>query len=111
MSSRSRTSSRCRSLCLACRLVSFPTRLVPLRITAGRKLRRQVEYPLTEAKVHLGPPHNSNFGYSHAKRLVDIQNKAYKAEFNDNFTSVIPTNIFGEYDNYVSDHMSKRWMC
>lgn len=32
-------------------------------------------YPLTEAKVHLGPPHPSNFGYSHAKRLVDIQNR------------------------------------
>lgn len=32
-------------------------------------------YPLTETKVHLGPPHPSNFGYANAKRLVDIQNR------------------------------------
>lgn len=35
----------------------------------------KVEYPLDESKIHLGPPHPSNFGYSHAKRLVDIQNR------------------------------------
>jgi len=35
----------------------------------------QVEYPLTEAKIHLGPPHNSNFGYAYAKRMVDVQNR------------------------------------
>lgn len=56
-------------------------------------------YPLTEAKVHLGPPHPSNFGYAHAKRLVDIQNRAYNQEFGCNFTSAIPTNVFGQYDN------------
>ncbi|EJD05331.1 epimerase-domain-containing protein [Fomitiporia mediterranea MF3/22] len=57
-------------------------------------------YPLTETKVHLGPPHPSNFGYAHAKRLVDVQNRAYKQEFGCNFTSAIPTNVFGEYDNF-----------
>ena len=35
----------------------------------------KVTYPLDETKIHLGPPHNSNFGYSHAKRLVDVQNQ------------------------------------
>jgi len=60
----------------------------------------KVEYPLTEEKIHLGPPHNSNFGYSHAKRLVDIQNQAYNVQYGDQFTSVIPTNVFGEWDNY-----------
>ncbi|KAH8112238.1 epimerase-domain-containing protein [Phellopilus nigrolimitatus] len=57
-------------------------------------------YPLTEEKVHLGPSHPSNFGYAHAKRLVDIQNRAYKQEFGCNFTSAIPTNVFGQYDNF-----------
>lgn len=80
-------------------------------------------YPLTESKVHLGPSHPSNFGYAAAKRLVDIQNQyvlhhclswsginedlvvppfgssAYKQEFGHNFTSAIPTNIFGPHDN------------
>lgn len=35
----------------------------------------KVEYPLTEEKVHLGPPHESNFGYAHAKRMVDVYNQ------------------------------------
>ncbi|KAF8516543.1 epimerase-domain-containing protein [Hysterangium stoloniferum] len=59
-----------------------------------------VTYPLTEAKIHLGPPHNSNFGYSHAKRLVDVMNRAYKDEFGEERVAGIPTNVFGPYDNY-----------
>jgi len=35
----------------------------------------QVDYPLTEEKIHIGPPHSSNFGYAHGKRLVDVQNQ------------------------------------
>ncbi|KAG9226654.1 hypothetical protein CCMSSC00406_0006121 [Pleurotus cornucopiae] len=60
----------------------------------------KVEYPLDETKIHLGPPHSSNFGYAHAKRLVDVQNHAYKEEFGCNFTSAIPTNVFGPHDNF-----------
>jgi len=60
----------------------------------------KVEYPLTEDKVHLGPPHDSNFGYAYAKRMVDVQNRAYKEEFGCNFTSAIPTNVFGPHDNF-----------
>ncbi|PAV17862.1 GDP-L-fucose synthetase [Pyrrhoderma noxium] len=57
-------------------------------------------YPLTEKKIHLGSPHPSNFGYSHAKRLIDVQNRAYRQEFGCNFTSAIPTNVFGKHDNF-----------
>ena len=35
----------------------------------------KVEYPLDENKIHLGPPHGSNFGYAHAKRMVDVSNQ------------------------------------
>lgn len=35
----------------------------------------KVEYPLNENKIHLGPPHESNFGYAHAKRMVDVSNQ------------------------------------
>jgi len=45
-------------------------------------------------------PHESNFGYAHAKRMVDVQNHAYKEEFGCNFTSSIPTNVFGKHDNF-----------
>lgn len=60
----------------------------------------KVTYPLDETKIHLGLPHESNFGYSHAKRLVDVQNRAYKDQFGCNFTSAIPTSIFGPHDNF-----------
>ncbi|KZS87984.1 NAD(P)-binding protein [Sistotremastrum niveocremeum HHB9708] len=60
----------------------------------------KVEYPLNELNIHNGPPHESNFGYAHAKRLVDVQNHAYNEEFGCNFTSAIPTNVFGPHDNF-----------
>ncbi|GAA5874116.1 hypothetical protein JCM16303_005748 [Sporobolomyces ruberrimus] len=60
----------------------------------------KVTYPIDESHVHLGPPHESNFGYAHGKRLVDVYNHAYNEEFGCNFTSAIPTNIFGPHDNY-----------
>ena len=84
----------------------------------------KVSYPIDESHVHLGPPHHSNFGYAHGKRLVDVYNQcarspssspghrrpkadlvalvrsAYNEEFGCNFTSAIPTNIFGPHDNY-----------
>ncbi|KAB5589652.1 GDP-L-fucose synthetase [Ceratobasidium theobromae] len=65
----------------------------------------KVEYPLDENKIHLGPPHESNFGYAHAKRMVDVQNHAYNEEFGDNFTSAIPTNVFGPHDNLQDSHV------
>ncbi|GBE85463.1 hypothetical protein BKA93DRAFT_865839 [Sparassis latifolia] len=60
----------------------------------------KVSYPLDETKIHLGLPHESNFGYAQAKRLVDVLNHAYKDQYGCNFTSAIPTNIFGPDDNY-----------
>lgn len=35
----------------------------------------KVTYPLNESNIHLGPPHESNFGYAHAKRMVDVHNQ------------------------------------
>ncbi|XP_059154366.1 GDP-L-fucose synthase-like [Physella acuta] len=57
-------------------------------------------YPIDETMVHNGPPHDSNFGYSFAKRMIDVQNKGYHMQHGCNFTSVIPTNVFGAYDNF-----------
>lgn len=35
-----------------------------------------------------------------AKRLIDTLNRCYKDQYGCNFTSVIPTNIYGPYDNF-----------
>jgi GDP-L-fucose synthase len=66
-----------------------------------------VEYPLTESKIHLGPPHFSNDAYAYAKRMTDIQIRSYKEQYGLNYKSVIPTNIYGPNDNYdiVNGHV------
>ena len=60
----------------------------------------KVEYPLTESKIHLGPPHFSNDAYAYAKRMSDVQIRAYKEQYGLNYKSVIPCNIYGPNDNY-----------
>ncbi|XP_031728080.1 GDP-L-fucose synthase-like [Anarrhichthys ocellatus] len=57
-------------------------------------------YPIDETMLHNGPPHDSNFGYSHAKRMIDVQNRAYFQQYGHCYTAVIPTNVVGPYDNF-----------
>ena len=66
-----------------------------------------VEYPLTEKKIHLGPPHFSNDAYAYAKRMADVQIRAYKEQYGLNYKAVIPSNIYGPNDNYdlVNGHV------
>jgi GDP-L-fucose synthase len=59
-----------------------------------------IDYPLNEKKIHLGPPHYSNDAYAYSKRMVDVQIRAYKEQYGLNYKSVIPSNIFGPNDNY-----------
>ena len=60
----------------------------------------QVEYPITEDKLHFGPPHTSNEGYSYAKRMIDVLGRAYNKEYGTKYVSVIPGNLYGPYDNF-----------
>ena len=59
-----------------------------------------VEYPLTEDKIHLAPPHETNYGYGYAKRMADIQIRAYNQQYNTKYFTVIPCNLYGTNDNY-----------
>lgn len=59
-----------------------------------------VSYPLTEDQLHNGPPHSSNFGYAYAKRMLDVQSRAYRQQHNSNFITVVPNNLYGPNDNY-----------
>ena len=60
----------------------------------------KTSYPIDETMLHDGPPHTSNDAYAYAKRMLEIQSKAYQQQYDDNFICVIPTNIYGEHDNY-----------
>lgn len=57
-------------------------------------------YPIDETMLHKGPPHESNEGYSYAKRLLDVHCKLYNNKYGYNFKCIIPTNLYGKYDNY-----------
>jgi len=59
-----------------------------------------ITYPLTEEQLHIGPPHDSNFGYAYAKRMLEVQSRAYHQQYGCNFVNVIPNNLYGINDNY-----------
>jgi GDP-L-fucose synthase len=60
----------------------------------------KTEYPINEEMLHSGPPHFSNDAYAYAKRMLEIQCRMYREQYNDNFVCVIPTNIYGPNDNF-----------
>ena len=53
-----------------------------------------------EADLHNGPPHDSNFGYAYAKRMLEVKIRAYREEFGHQYFCVIPTNVYGYNDNF-----------
>ena len=56
---------------------------------------------LKEDNMHNGPPFSGNFAYAYAKRMVDVQIRAYKSQYNiKNYCSIIPSNIIGTHDYY-----------
>ena len=59
-----------------------------------------IVYPIDYSMLHNGPPHASNYGYAYAKRNLDIMNRLYNEQYNRNYMSVIPTNIYGINDNF-----------
>ncbi|KAH8863914.1 GDP-L-fucose synthase [Schistosoma japonicum] len=60
----------------------------------------RTSYPIDETMVHNGPPHDSNYGYSYAKRMIDVMNRGYSETYGVLYTCVIPTNVFGPFDNF-----------
>ena len=63
----------------------------------------EVEYPLTTQQMHQGEPHSSNYAYAYAKRMLEVQSRAYRDEYGSNFVTVIPCNIYGPNDNFNLD--------
>jgi GDP-L-fucose synthase len=57
-------------------------------------------YPLKVVNLHAGPPHKSNFGYAYAKRMLEVQSRAYRYQWGMNFIVAIPANIYGPNDNF-----------
>jgi GDP-L-fucose synthase len=62
------------------------------------------ETHIDETMVHNGTPHSSNEGYAYAKRMLDVLNRVYAMQHGRQYTSVIPTNIYGPHDNFHLEH-------
>jgi GDP-L-fucose synthase len=60
-------------------------------------------YPLTEDKIHDGPPTITNFSYGYAKRCLDVHLKCYQKQHNLQYNSLIPCNLYSEYDHFEGD--------
>lgn len=58
------------------------------------------KFPITTNMLHYGPPHPSNEGYAYAKRMLEVQCRAYQKQYNRRYFCVVPTNIYGPGDNY-----------
>jgi len=58
------------------------------------------QYPLKPEQINAGEPHDSNYPYAYAKRMVDVMVRAYRAQYDSNFVTVIPCNAYGPRDNY-----------
>lgn len=57
-------------------------------------------YPLSADQIHEGEPHTSNYAYAYAKRMLDVQSRAYREQYGCNYVTVIPCNIYGPHDNF-----------
>lgn len=61
----------------------------------------QIEYPIEASKLHDGPPHESNFGYAYAKRMVDVYGRTLNQRLGRTaFVTLVPNNLYGKNDNF-----------
>ncbi len=56
-----------------------------------------ISFPLSSDQIHNGPPHSSNSGYAYSKRFLHIASNLLS---NTTVINLIPTNLYGKYDNY-----------
>ncbi|OGV65311.1 MAG: hypothetical protein A2283_05860 [Lentisphaerae bacterium RIFOXYA12_FULL_48_11] len=70
-----------------------------MTLTAGMYPAKSL-LPLKEEFIHDGYPHESNYGSSFAKRLIDPAIRAYREEYGLNVVGLIPGGIYGENDNF-----------
>lgn len=80
-------------------------RVVSLLSTCVYPDEKFVKYPLTEDQLHVGEPHASNFGYAYAKRMLEVQSRAYNQQLQKTkYICALPNNIYGKHDNFDLDN-------
>ncbi len=81
----------------AARVLKVPKLLMTL---SGGMYPMEVEIPIKEESMHNGYPHESNYGYAFAKRLVDPMIKSYRKEYGMDVIGIVPDAILGGRSNF-----------
>ncbi len=61
------------------------------------------KFPIIEKDLHFGPPHINSYSYGYTKRMIDVQIKAYRKEYDVNYFTISPCNLYGYYDKFDSN--------
>jgi len=60
-------------------------------------------YPLSESRLHDGPPAATNFSYGYAKRNLAVHIDTYNKQYGTEYNYLIPCNLYSEYDHFEGD--------
>lgn len=81
----------------AARLCGIKKTLMTL---SGGMYPMKVDIPIKEEAIHNGYPHEANYSYAFAKRLIDPMIKAYRHEYQMDVIGIIPDAILGPRSNF-----------
>jgi len=56
--------------------------------------------PFSEEEIWNGYPEEANAAYGLSKKMMLVQSEAYSQQYNFNSISVVPTNLYGPYDDF-----------
>lgn len=60
-------------------------------------------YPFSEEALFDGPPAPTNFSYGMTKRMLHVASVSYRKQYNRNYSTFSPSNIYGPYDYFESE--------
>ena len=71
-----------------------------INVGAGCGYPLSLKEPLREEEIWNGFPQSESAPYSLSKKMILIQSIAYKEQYGLNSITLIPSNLYGEYDNF-----------
>jgi GDP-L-fucose synthase len=71
-----------------------------INVGAGCGYPLNISEPLKEEQIWDGFPQNESAPYSIAKKMLILQGLAYRKQYNLSSITLIPSNIYGEHDNF-----------
>ena len=60
------------------------------------------KYPFIEQDMFSGPPALTNFSYGYTKRALQVQSVSYRKQYNLNYSTFSPSNVYGPGDHFGS---------